>query len=222
MTADKKQAADRHEEDASKENGQGTFRASFKSVCHTAKVIFRLDAGNIPAFVGDQFLMTLQPFVALFFSARILNVLAAGAERGVVIRWIVAAVACNYGIYLLERMAACFSRLEGITLYWQLYQEMSRVMMRADYKEFEQPDISHAKERIKRATNMFWYGPWEVPGVFMRLIEGLTITVSALVLAFPIFLPVEGGNDTVGNAGHDSFHRCVRLVLPFLGAETDR
>lgn len=201
MTTDKKQGTDKHVEDSSKGNGQVTFGASLKSVCHTAKVIFRLDAGNIPAFVVDQFLMTLQPFVALFFSARILDVLAAGAARGVVIQWIVAAVACNYGIYLLERLTACFSRLEGVTLYWQLYQEMSRVMMRADYKELEQPDISHAKERIKRATNMFWYGPWEVPGVFMRLTEGLTITVSALVLAFPIFLPAEGETITLGMLG---------------------
>lgn len=192
MTEDKKQGDNGRVEDSGSENGKGTFWTGFKSVCHTAKVIFRLDAGNIPSFVGDQFFITLQPFVALFFSARILDVLAAGAERGVVIRWIVAAVACNYGIYLLERLMACISRLEGVTLYWQLYQEMSRVMMRADYKELEKPDISHAKERIERATTMFWYGPWEVPGVFMRLIEGLTITVSALVLAFPIFLPVKG------------------------------
>lgn len=173
-------------------NAKSTFLTSLKSVCHTARVIFRLDKGNIPAFVGDQFFITLQPFVALFFSARILDALAAGAERGVVVRWVVAAVACNYGVYLLERLMSCFGRLEGITLYWQLYQEMSRVMMRADYKELEKPDIGHAKERIERATNMFWYGPWEAPGVFMRLIEGVTITVSSLILAFPIFLPVEG------------------------------
>lgn len=192
MTEDKKKDDSVGVEDSFGENAKGTFWASFKSVCHTAKVIFRLDALNIPSFVGDQFFITLQPFVALFFSARILDALASGAERGVVVRWIVAAVACNYGVYLLERLMACLSSLEGITLYWQLYQEMSRVMMRADYKELEKPDISHAKERIDRATNMFWYGPWEVPGVFMRLIEGLTITVSSLVLAFPIFLPVKG------------------------------
>lgn len=168
------------------------FWTSLRSVCHTAKVISRLDAWNIPSFVGDQFFLTLQPFVALFFSARILDVLAAGAEREIVLKWIVAAVVCNYGVYLAERLTGCVSRVEGVTLYWQLYQEMSRAVMRADYKELEKPDIRQAKERVERATRMFWYGPWEVPGVFMRLIEGVTITVSALVLAFPIFLPVEG------------------------------
>lgn len=171
---------------------KGAFFTSLRSVCHTAKVIFRLDAGNIPAFVGNQFFITLQPFAALFFSARILDALASGAERSVVVGWIIGAVACNYGIYLVERLTASISRLEGVTLYWQLYQEMSRVMMRADYGELEKPDIGHAKERIERATNMFWYGPWEAPGVFMRLIEGVTITVSSLVLAYPVLLPVKG------------------------------
>ena len=88
MTEDKKKGGSGCVEDSSGENEKGTFWTSFKSVCHTAKVIFRLDALNIPSFVGDQFFITLQPFVALFFSARILDALASGAERGVVIRWI--------------------------------------------------------------------------------------------------------------------------------------
>ena len=40
-----------------------TFFQSFRIVLHTARVIFRMDWRNIPAFVGDQFLLTLQPFV---------------------------------------------------------------------------------------------------------------------------------------------------------------
>lgn len=168
------------------------FWKSLKSVLHTARVIFRMDWKNIPAFVGDQFLITLQPFVVLFFSARILDVLSMGADRRTVIGWILAAVLCNYGLYLLERLAACTNSVEGITLYWQLYQEMSRVMMKADYEELEKPDIGLAKERIERSTNMFWYGPWEVPGVLMSLAQGLTITIASLVLALPVFLPVKG------------------------------
>ncbi len=192
MTEQEKNSGQDQEQNTDTAEGKQSFWESLRSVCHVARVIFRLDKWNIPSFVGDQFFMTLQPFVGLFFSARILDALFAGADRDVVIRWILAAVACNYGVYLAERLMGCLSRLEGITLYWQLYQEMSRVMMRADYKELEKPDIRQSKERIERATNMFWYGPWEVPGVFMRLVEGLTITISALVLAFPIFLPVKG------------------------------
>ncbi len=39
----------------------------------------------------------------------------------------IGAVASGYGIYLLERLFACLNSVEGVTLYWQLYQEMSRV-----------------------------------------------------------------------------------------------
>ncbi len=168
------------------------FFKSLKSVLLSAKVIFRLDRRNIPAFVGNQFLITLQPFAALFFSARILDVLSAGADRQTVVNWILAAVICNYGIYLLERLTACSASVEGITLYWQLYQEMSRVMMRADYEELEKPDIGLAKERIERSTRMFWYGPWEVPGVLMSIVKGLTIVAASLGLAWPVFMPAAG------------------------------
>ena len=52
-----------------KEIGKGKipFFKSLKSVLRSVKVIFRMDWRNIPAFVINQFLVTLQPFVALFF-----------------------------------------------------------------------------------------------------------------------------------------------------------
>lgn len=183
-----------------KEHQEMHFWQSLKSVLKTAKVILKMDWKNIPAFVGNQFFQTLQPFVALFFSARILDVLAAGASWESVLKWVAAGLVCNYGVYLLERLTACIDSVEGITLYWQLYQEMSRVMMKADYKELEGPAIRQDKERIERSTRMFWYGPWEVPGVLMSVAQGLTITISALVLAWPIFLPVEGEGFPWGTA----------------------
>lgn len=183
-----------------KENQEVRFWQSLKTVLKTAKVIFRLDWKNIPAFVGNQFFQTLQPFVALFFSARILDVLAGGAPWETVLKWVALGIACNYGVYLLERLTACIDSVEGIALYWQLYQEMSRVMMKADYKELEGTAIRQAKERIERSTQMFWYGPWEVPGVLMSVAQGLTITISALVLAWPIFIPVKGEGFPWGTA----------------------
>lgn len=169
-----------------------SFWRSLKTVLVTAKVIFRLDWKNIPAFVGNRIFQTLQPFVALFFSARILDELAAGATWETVLGWVTAGVGCTYGIYLLERLTACCNSVEGIALYWQLYQEMSRVMMKADYKELEGPAIRQDKERIERSSQVYWYGPWEVPGVLMSVAQGLTVMISALVLAWPIFLPVKG------------------------------
>ncbi len=187
------------------------FFQSLKSVLLTAKVIFRMDWKNIPAFVGNQIFLTVQPFVALYFSARILDALAQGADRRTVISWVIGAVASGYGIYLLERLFACLNSVEGVTLYWQLYQEMSRVMMRADYGELEKPDIRQAKERIERSTRMFWYGPWEVPGVLMAVAQGLTITISALVLAWPVFLPVKGEGFPWGTLG-----MCVFILVSVL------
>lgn len=174
------------------------FFQSLKSVLRSAKVIFRMDWRNIPSFVLNQFLITFQPFVALFFSARILDLLATGAPRQKIITWIITAVLCNFGVYLLERLSYCVTNVEGITLYWQLYQEMSRVMMQADYEELEKPDIGLAKERIYRSTRMFWYGPWEVPGVLMAVVQGLTIIITSLALAWPAFMPVAGEGFPLG------------------------
>ena len=169
------------------------FLKSVRAVFRTVRVIFRLDWRNIPSFVLSQVFVTIQPFAALFFSARILDALTTGAPWETVLNWVLGAVTCTYGLYLLERLATSVSAVEGIDLYWRLYQEMSRVMMKADYEELEKPEIGLAVERIERATRMFWYGPWEVPGVLMSFAQGLTITLSALALAWPVFTPAPGG-----------------------------
>ncbi len=169
-----------------------SFRKSIVSLFHMAQVITRMTRLNLPSFVCSRLILTLQPFVALFFSARILNVLVSGAERNDVIRWVIVAVVCNYGLYLLERLIACFTSIEGTELYWKLYQEMARTMMWADYREVEGSSLRLAKERINRASSVYFYGPWELPGVFMALTEGILTTVCAIAFALPILQPVRG------------------------------
>lgn len=184
-----------------KEKRNTGFWESLRVILKTAGVITRMDWKNIPAFVGNQFFLTIHPFVTLYFSARILDVLAAGAQWESCVKWVIAGLACNYGVYLLERLTACMNSVEGITLYWQLYQEMSRVMMRADYEELEGTEIREAKERIERSAQMFWYGPWEVPGVLMSVAQGLTITLVSFILAWPVLLPGRGGDISWGVFG---------------------
>lgn len=165
------------------------FLSSAVSIFRTAQVIWRMDKGNLPAFVGNRFLVTIQPFVALYFSARILNALWEEAAMENLIILVALAVGCNYGVYLLERLTAAWHGVEGIVLYWQLYNEMSKTMMRADYKEVEGTKLHLQKDRIERASNIYWCGPWEVPGVLMNLAEGITTIMVAIAMAYPVFLP---------------------------------
>lgn len=61
-------------------------------------------------------------------------------------------------------------------------------MMRAGYSELENGKMREKYERIVRAANVYWYGPWEVPGVLMNVTEGLTVVISSFALAYPVFV----------------------------------
>ena len=71
------------------------FLKSVRAVFRTVRVIFRLDWRNIPSFVLSQVFVTIQPFAALFFSARILDALTTGAPWETVLNWVLGAVTCT-------------------------------------------------------------------------------------------------------------------------------
>ena len=52
-----------------------------KTILKTAVLIAKTSPWNLPAFIGSRFLEIVQPFVTLFFSAKILDLLTQGADR---------------------------------------------------------------------------------------------------------------------------------------------
>lgn len=163
-----------------------------KTILKTAVLIAKTSPWNLPAFIGSRFLEIVQPFVTLFFSAKILDLLTQGADRPQVVQWIIAGSAVTALIHLTGRFFANLNSVEGMDLFVKLYEEMSAAMMRADYSELENGKMREKYERIVRAANVYWYGPWEVPGVLMNVTEGLTVVISSFALAYPVFVPAEG------------------------------
>ena len=165
-----------------------------KTILKTAVLIAKTSPWNLPAFIGSRFLEIVQPFVTLFFSAKILDLLTQGADRPQVVQWIIAGIAVTALIHLTGRFFANLNSVEGMDLFVKLYEEMSAAMMHADYSELENGKMREKYERIVRAANVYWYGPWEVPGVLMNVTEGLTVVISSFALAYPVFVPAEGND----------------------------
>lgn len=163
-----------------------------KTIMKTAALIAKTSPWNLPAFIGSRFLEIVQPFVTLFFSAKIIDLLTQEADRLQVVHWILMGGAVTALIHLIGRFFANLNGVEGMDLFVKLYEEMSKTMMFVDYSELENGRMRERYERIVRAANVYWYGPWEVPGVLMNITEGLTVVISSFALAYPVFIPVEG------------------------------
>ena len=108
-----------------------------KTILKTAVLIAKTSPWNLPAFIGSRFLEIVQPFVTLFFSAKILDLLTQGADRPQVVQWIIAGIAVTALIHLTGRFFANLNSVEGMDLFVKLYEEMSAAMMHADYSELE-------------------------------------------------------------------------------------
>ena len=103
-----------------------------KTILKTAVLIAKTSPWNLPAFIGSRFLEIVQPFVTLFFSAKILDLLTQGADRPQVVQWIIAGIAVTALIHLTGRFFANLNSVEGMDLFVKLYEEMSAAMMHAD------------------------------------------------------------------------------------------
>jgi len=168
------------------------FCKNFCSVLRTTGLIFKVTPGNLPAYIGQRLLLTLRPFVVLYFSARILDLLVQGCGRQQILCQIAVAVGCSYGMYLLAQMLAGVQSVEDIDMYWKFHEKMSETAMDADYKELEQPQMMQDMMRIVQAARMYRLGPWEAATAMLKVLEGIVVVGSAVVLTIPVFSKAHG------------------------------
>lgn len=164
-----------------------SFWDCLASIWKTIRLIARLDIRNLLAYMANRLLQVAQPFVTLWFTAQLIDALAEAGGLREALGWAGGLVATQLFLQLLERFTDSVIIVEGYQLYWLLFIEMDRTMMGVDYEEVEDPKLKYQMDRIIKQENIYWCGPWEIPGVLMNLIEGVITTAFSIAMAYPVF-----------------------------------
>lgn len=170
-----------------------SFRMNVKCIIETIRHIWKLDKQVLPSFMSDTVLTAIQPYITLYFMARIIDELLGGRSPDRLTMLVLLAVLMNLLVYLLKRASASWHGVRGYHLYWLLMAEMSRKLIRIDYKDIEGTEVHLKRQKILDALHVNFCGPWEVPGILMSLSEGLVTVGFAIALSIPVFLPKQGG-----------------------------
>lgn len=183
------------------------------SVGKTMRLIAKMDIRNLLSYMGNRLLRVIQPFAALYFTARLVNVLVGGEDIRKALGLAALLIVSQLILQLLERFTDAVITVEGYQLYWLLFIEMGKTMMRVDYKEVEDPELKRRMDRIIKQENIYWCGPWEVPGVLMNLIEGVTSTALAVGMSYPVFFG-EGRGDFL--LGRGMICLCIAVSVAYM------
>ena len=168
------------------------IQGSLQIIIKTAGVLNQILPWTIAIFAGGQLIVSLQPYLTVFLSARVVDLLSAHAEMKLVIALIVISGASTYTLIFLGKYFDSKRNVKGLDLYWAILWRMNRVLMKCPYSEVEKTKIRTQQEEIIQAYRMSGYGPWKIPEIMMELISGCVMIIMSIVMGGAVFLPVQG------------------------------
>lgn len=166
------------------------IQGSLQIIIKTARALNQILPWTIAIFTGGQLIVSLQPYLTVFLSARVVDLLSVHAEMKRVIALIVLSGAGTYTLIFLGKYFDSKRNVKGLDLYWAILWRMNRVLMKCPYSEVEKTKIRTQQEEIIQAYRMSGYGPWKIPEIMMELISGCVMIIMSIVMGGAVFLPV--------------------------------
>ena len=117
------------------------IQGSLQIIIKTAGVLNQILPWTIAIFAGGQLIVSLQPYLTVFLSARVVDLLSAHAEMKRVIALIVISGAGTYTLIFLGKYFDSKRNVKGLDLYWAILWRMNRVLMKCPYSEVEKTKI---------------------------------------------------------------------------------
>ena len=168
------------------------IQGSLQIIIKTARALNQILPWTIAIFTGGQLIVSLQPYLTVFLSARVVDLLSVHAKMEQVIALIVLSGAGTYTLIFLGKYFDSKRNVRGLDLYWAILWRMNRVLMKCPYSEVEKTKLRTQQEEIIQAYRMSGYGPWKIPEIMMELISGCVMIVMSIVMGGVVFLPVQG------------------------------
>ncbi len=145
----------------------------------------------------------LTPYVAVFFSARILSELAVGRRPDILWRWVIAGVVCT-GLFAVLR-ALIYQRKETLLddLYGRKEILFAQKMFALDYADMDKQETHDLRAQIQQNENWSGWGLMQTPGMFEALFKGVVGILSGAALTASLFtspVPASAGRLTALNS----------------------
>lgn len=162
-------------------------QSSFAILKNGFKFLFSMDKTIIPLTMFQSIATGLFPFVNVYFTAEIIGVLSTSKDLATLIRLISTAVCFNFVLFFAQTYIAQITNKKRDFLIRMELSKVSQTLFSTDYPNLEDADfqekIKKHKENLYENGSFFWYLVTSI----QNLTSGIIITVSSIVLLFPMF-----------------------------------
>ncbi len=160
------------------------FADNVKWTLQGCRLIARLSPTYLPALLGQSFVTSLLPMMQLFFSARILNELAAGRDARRIAAYAAATVVLSFALSALK---AVLTREVDLSTFWCAYSDMlgmeAEQFAKMDFPHTENSEISErlavmdtkARGNGLGLMNLYWMAQSVTTGLFSLIFAGVLL-----------------------------------------------
>lgn len=160
--------------------------------------INRICPGYILCICLYALFQSVQPFIGLFFSARIIDAILAKAELGDILCLAAIMVgtdcACTIIMKAMDGVVICKADFFSTTIKSKITEKMFRI----DYEKVEDPEYHQKREKIESVEQMMGMGLYSIGNYLPRLLKYAVTIILALSLTVRLFFTFEKG----GNSWH--------------------
>lgn len=181
----------------------------FKTIFSAFKEMHRLEERLIPISIAVSIVMAVMPFVNVWFTSKIIDLLDTGAEMNELFLYIGLAVGINLILFFVNYFLSDMYYMYRSLMYNKELQNISVKLFKMEYQRLENGDFKELVHKHSEAQDRVFSSFVQLSWMMRDFLSGLITLVISVVIIFPL---LKIGFKTTGNT---FFEKPVFLLTIF-------
>ena len=181
----------------------------FKVIFSAFKEMHRLEKRLIPISIAVSIVMAVMPFVNVWFTSKIIDLLDTGAEMNELFLYIGLAVGINLILFFVNYFLSDMYYMYRLLMYNKELQNISVKLFKMEYQRLENGDFKELVHKHSEAQDRVFSSFVQLSWMMRDFLSGLITLVISVVIIFPL---LKIGFKTTGNT---FFEKPVFLLTIF-------
>lgn len=183
----------------------------FKIIFSAFKEMHRLEKRLIPTSIAVSIVMAVMPFVNVWFTSKIIDLLDTGTEMNELFLYIGLAVGINLVLFFVNYFLSDMYYMYRSLMYNKELQNISVKLFKMEYQRLENGDFKELVHKHSEAQDRVFSSFVQLSWMMRDFLSGLITLVISVVIIFPL---LKIGFKTTGN----TFFEKPMFLLTIFGA----
>lgn len=158
-----------------------------KSVFSAFKEMHRLEKRLIPTSIVVAIVMAVMPFVNIWFTSKIIDLLDMGAQMSELVFYIGLAVGINLILFFLNYFLGDMYFMYRSLMYNKERQNISSKLFKIEYQKLEDGDFKELVHKHSEAQDRVFSAFTQFSWMMRDFVSGMITLVISLIIILPLF-----------------------------------